>query len=264
MSRFFFNAEYVSMEPLKKLHSSHFQVMPMTAHIHQPHILVIEDDPDIAQVIQLHLAEDYPKLSIANNGREGYEKALEKNWDLIVLDLRLPEKDGLEICRDLRGQGNFVPILMLTSRSSELDRVLGLEMGADDYLTKPFSLIELSARIKALLRRSMREPVNTAQSKTIALQNLTIDSRTRTAEKNGHAIELTAKEFDLLWFFMSQPEQVFSRNDLLEKVWGYGHQGYEHTVNSHINRLRAKVEDDPANPNRIMTVWGVGYKFNTQ
>jgi len=223
--------------------------------------LVIEDEEDIAELIQLHLQSDSVEVRTAHHGLEGLELAIAERWHLIILDLRLPGIDGLEICRRLRSDNPYVPVLMLTSRSTELDRVLGLELGADDYLTKPFSIIELQARIKALLRRVDILSTTQPQPETLVYANLHLDKNSRSALLNGKAIHLTAKEFDLLWFFAQAPGKVFTRLELLQQVWGYGHEGYEHTVNSHINRLRGKIEADPARPEFIQTIWGVGYRF---
>ncbi len=223
-------------------------------------LLLIEDDESIASLIRLHLQDDY-QLAVEHDGLSGFCRAQEETWSLILLDLRLPSKDGLEICRDLRAAANNTPLLMLTSRSGEFDRVLGLEMGADDYLVKPFSMLELGARVKALIRRSAIKPVNPDVNDILSASGLELNQRTRECIRHGRKLELTSKEFDLLAWFMSHPGTVFSRADLLEKIWGYGHSGYEHTVNSHINRLRAKLEDDPSSPQIITTVWGVGYKF---
>jgi DNA-binding response OmpR family regulator len=226
-------------------------------------ILIIEDERDIADLIQLHLRDLNYAVTIARDGNAGSRLANAINWDLIILDLRLPGIDGLEICRRIRQESQYVPILMLTSKSSELDRVVGLEVGADDYVTKPFSILELKARVKAILRRAQLP--DTAQYKSppaITVGNLIIDPATRHATISGDAVELTAKEFDLLLHFANNPGRVFRRTELLDCVWGYSHAGYEHTVNSHINRLRAKIESDPANPDFIVTVWGVGYKMH--
>ena len=227
-------------------------------------ILVVEDEADIADLLGLHLADLCDEVVIARDGHEGMLRATEEMWSLIILDLRLPGPDGLQICRAVRRNRPYQPILMLTSKSSELDRVLGLETGADDYLTKPFSVLELAARVRAIFRRiasiSVSESPADGQS-TINSGDIVIDAHTRQVKLNGQAIELTAKEFDLLSYFARHPGRVFRRADLLDKVWGYGHDGYEHTVNSHINRLRAKIENNPSKPSRIVTVWGVGYKF---
>jgi len=229
-------------------------------------ILVIEDDKDIAELVALHLRDEGYGVDVVHNGSEGFTRAQKDGYDLIVLDLMLPGTDGLSICRQLRGENNMVPILMLTAKSSELDRVLGLEMGADDYLTKPFSIRELVARVKAQLRRSdvlrMQPPnQNNEQHEIISAGTMNIDIERRHVTIKNETIELTAKEFDLLLYFASHPGRVYSRTQLLDQVWGYGHEGYEHTVNSHINRLRAKIEQNPAKPHFVLTVWGVGYKF---
>lgn len=226
-------------------------------------ILVIEDEFDIAQLVKLHLSDVCDKVEICSDGVTGLQTALDREWNVIVLDLRLPGIDGLEICRQLRAKGKYTPILMLTAKSTELDRVLGLELGADDYLTKPFSVMELVARVKALLRRF---DVSTGYSATkhhdtLKFDGLEIIIEERKVIFDGEEIELTAKEFDLLHFFASNPEKAYKRSQLLDQVWGYGHVGYEHTVNSHMNRLRNKIEADPNNMKYIKTIWGVGYKF---
>jgi len=229
----------------------------------QRQILVIEDERDIADLIRLHLEDLNYIVTVARDGNTGLRKSSTGAWDLIILDLRLPGIDGLEICRSLRQKSEYVPILMLTSKSSELDRVVGLEVGADDYVVKPFSILELMARVKAILRRSdLTEKKHMKARHKVRLGSITIDSETRSARVHGDKVELTAKEFDLLLHFANNPSRVFRRAELLDTVWGYGHDGYEHTVNSHINRLRAKIETDPAHPEFIVTVWGVGYKMN--
>ena len=226
-------------------------------------ILVVEDERDIADLIRLHLEDLNYLVTVARDGNTGLCKSSAGSWDLIILDLRLPGVDGLEICRRLRQRSEYVPILMLTSKSSELDRVVGLELGADDYVTKPFSVLELMARVKAILRRVGCFDRSKIQAMdTVQVGSLVIDPATRNAAVRGESVELTAKEFDLLFHFAKHPGRVFSRAELLDHVWGYGHEGYEHTVNSHINRLRAKIENDPAHPEFIVTMWGVGYKMN--
>ena len=226
-------------------------------------ILVIEDEDDIAQLIRLHLDDLGFAVAVAHDGNTGLRKASMDSWDLIVLDLRLPGIDGLEICRRLRQDSSAVPILMLTSKSSELDRVVGLEVGADDYVTKPFSVLELIARVKAILRRAeLGQRSAQTREDEVRVGCLKIDPSTRCATIRGQAVDLTAREFDLLLHFATHPGRVFRRLELLDSVWGYGHDGYEHTVNSHINRLRAKIEEDPAHPELVVTVWGVGYKMN--
>lgn len=225
--------------------------------------LIVEDELDLANLIKLHLQDFHADIVHIDRGDIALQRALHEHWDLMILDLRLPGMDGLDICRALRSKGVEFPMMMLTARSTELDRVLGLELGADDYLTKPFSSLELPARVRALLRRSERHNQITATPETtsIQVQNLNINKLQRSVIRAEVTLDLTAREFDLLWFFASNPGRVFNRSELLDQVWGYGHEGYEHTVNSHINRLRAKIERNPANPDLLLTVWGVGYKF---
>ena len=238
---------------------------PVTLEAHtltERHILVVEDEHDIAELVALHLRDEGFAVTLAADGHAGMRQALAGSWDLVILDLRLPGPDGLAICRALRAERNYVPILMLTSKSSELDRVLGLELGADDYVTKPFSVSEIVARVKSLFRRidavsRAREPV----SESVTVGDIRIDSSRREVKVGESCVELTAREFDLLLHFARHPGRVFSRAQLLDSVWGYGHEGYEHTVNSHINRLRGKIEPDSDNPRYIVTVWGVGYKM---
>jgi len=231
-----------------------------------PEVLIVEDENDIADLISLHLNDQHYATTVAIDGEQGLELALSKNWDLLILDLRLPGVDGLEICRQVRQNMQYIPILMLTSKSSELDRVLGLELGADDYMTKPFSILELVARVKAIFRRvdSLSNSGSYAQlSDKLSLGTIEINEEAREVCISENNLDLTAKEFELLVHFVKHPGKVFRRSELLNKVWGYGHEGYEHTVNSHINRLRAKIEKDPANPEHIVTVWGVGYKMES-
>ncbi|MEM7279590.1 MAG: response regulator transcription factor [Pseudomonadota bacterium] len=230
-------------------------------------ILVIEDEADIAELLRLHLNDLGFDVTVANEGLSGLRLASNHSWDLILLDLRLPGMDGLDICRSLRRNNQYVPILMLTSKSSELDRVLGLELGADDYVTKPFSVIELMARVKSILRRveaGLSPASGSSAQNELGIGCLRADTGCRTVSVNGDPVDLTAKEFDLLEHFLRYPGRVFRRSELLDQVWGYGHDGYEHTVNSHINRLRAKIEANPADPELIVTVWGVGYKLQNE
>lgn len=226
-------------------------------------ILIIEDNADLSRLLALNLRDLAYEVDIAGDGPGGLAKAERTTYDLVVLDLMLPGLDGLEVCRRLRQKSAYVPILMLTSRSSETDRVVGLEMGADDYVTKPFSIVELLARVKAIFRRveQLRQDCAPPVSGRVTLGELVIEPERRTVTLRGADVTLTAKEFDLLLHFAGSPGRVFTRSQLLDVVWGYGHDGYEHTVNSHINRLRAKIEEDPAHPRYILTVWGVGYKF---
>lgn len=230
----------------------------------QHRVLVVEDERDIAALLHLHLRDANCDVTLARDGHEGMSLAFDGRWDLVILDLRLPGPDGLSICRALRREQTYVPVLMLTAKSTELDRVLGLELGADDYVTKPFSVSELMARVKAIFRRvESIENRFPGRGETINHGELRIDSGGRSVTLDGNPVALTAREFDLLLHFARHPGQVFSRTQLLDSVWGYGHEGYEHTVNSHINRLRAKIERDPAAPELITTVWGVGYKLES-
>lgn len=225
-------------------------------------VLVIEDNRDIAGLVRMNLRDLSTETDVAYSGREGMKMAHEGNYNLVILDLMLPDMDGIEICRTLRNDKSYLPILMLTARTSEVDRVLGLETGADDYLTKPFSIRELIARVKAIFRRmdAMAENGTTSES-LIRRDGLVIDCEKHEVDLDGKSITLTSKEFDLLVHFARHPGRVYRREQLLDQVWGYGYDGYEHTVNSHINRLRTKIESDPTRPRYILTVWGVGYKF---
>ena len=225
-------------------------------------ILIVEDNRDVADLVSLHLRDQGYEVKTAADGRQGLKLALSQDHDLVVLDLMLPGIDGLEICRQIRARADYTPILMLTAKSTELDRVVGLEMGGDDYITKPFSIRELLARIRALFRRveAMRsappEPATRLEAGP-----LSIDLPKRRVELDGRRVDLTAREFDLLVQFARHPGRVYTRAELLDLVWGYGHRGYAHTVNTHINRLRTKLETDPSQPRFVLTVWGVGYKF---
>lgn len=225
-------------------------------------ILVVEDERDLGRLVVMHLEDLGAKVELVSDGQEAMKRMSTEDWDAVVLDLRLPGIDGLDICRAVRAEANTVPIMMLTSRDTELDRVLGLEIGADDYLTKPFSIPELKARVKALIRRSRQQSkVSDNEKGSLNLGSIKLDRRTRSASLEGAELHLTSKEFELLWFFVSSPDEAFSRSELLDKVWGYGHDGYEHTVNSHINRLRNKLQGLCSRHDFIQTVWGVGYRF---
>jgi DNA-binding response OmpR family regulator len=229
-----------------------------------PNILVAEDQADIRDLIVLNLQQAGYAVLAVPDGQAALDSQLERASDLLVLDLMMPRLDGLEVVKALRARGRATPILMLTARSTELDRVLGLELGADDYLTKPFSMPELLARVKALLRRAeLLRAAQTPGTPQAVLRNgeLDIEPGRREARVGGRALEFTALEFDLLLHFASHPGQVFSRAQLLDAVWGYSHEGYEHTVTTHINRLRAKLEQDPMQPRFILTVRGAGYKM---
>ena len=228
-------------------------------------ILIVEDDRDISNLIKMHLQDMGATVSCQYDGLTAWQDFQKNNYDLVVLDIMLPVMDGLEVCKKIRASDtDYTPILMLTSRSSEMDRVLGLELGADDYLTKPFALLELVARVKALFRRIDAMQSHDVNHQKIAFNGLSIDPQSRQVTRDSVVLELTAKEFDLLMYFAQHPGQVFNRMQLLDQVWGYSHEGYEHTVNSHINRLRSKLETDSRNPRYIKTVWGVGYQFISQ
>ena len=225
-------------------------------------ILVIEDNPDVAELLGLHLRDEGYRVETIGEGRAGAERAVSEDYDLVILDLMLPNIDGLEICRRIRSGERYTPILMLTAKSTEMDRVLGLEMGGDDYMTKPFSIRELLARIRALFRRVEALQIKPRAQERCTVGGLQIDVPRRRVDLDGRRVDLTAKEFDLLLHFARHPGRVYTRNELLDLVWGYGHRGYEHTVNTHINRLRSKLEDDPSRPKLVLTVWGVGYKYS--
>ena len=226
-------------------------------------LLIVEDQHDLAQLVALHLADLAQRIHLCSDGTEALRIAASNPPDLVVLDLGLPGLDGLEVCRRLRASARYVPILMLTARSSDAERVLGLELGADDYLVKPFNVMELVARAKAIVRR-MQALQNHADDSLVSHGALRIDPAARRVMLSGTPIALTAREFDLLLHFARHPGRVFTREQLLDTVWGGAHGGYAHTVNSHINRLRAKIESDAADPRWIQTVWGVGYRFASE
>ena len=225
-------------------------------------ILVIEDDSDLRRLLALHLKDLGLDVRQAADGLTGLDLAMTTAPEMIVLDLKLPGMDGLEVCRRVRQTRDYIPILMLTSRSSETDRVVGLEMGADDYLTKPFSVQEFLARVRAMFRRgdAMKVPQEEPPG-VFEFGEIRIERAKRRVTLRGENVALTVKEFDLLALFAREPGRVFTREDLLDGVWGQGYHGYEHTVNTHINRLRGKIERDPAHPRYLQTVWGVGYRL---
>ena len=228
-------------------------------------VLIIEDDKDITELVEIHLRDFGYSLDKAFDGESGLSKALSGSYDLVLLDLMLPKLEGLEVCKKIREQNKALPIIMITSRSEEMDKILGLELGADDYIVKPFSIRELIARVKANLRskEAIKEEISKESGPKSELQigDLKIDFNKRKVILGEHIIELTAKEFDLLSHFAQHPGRSYSRAELLNAVWGYQFSGYEHTVNSHINRLRNKIEKNPAEPIYIKTVWGIGYRF---
>lgn len=230
-------------------------------------ILIIEDDLDIADLIRVNLEDMSLNTEHCSNGNDALQNALDNDYALLILDLMLPGLSGLDICRIVRAKKPSQAILMLTSKSSEADRVVGLELGADDYMTKPFSIRELQARVGSQLRRyhiTQDSGSTITESCSIIIGHLEINEKHRNVVWHKKSLDLTSTEFDLLLHFASHPSQVFSRSQLLDKVWGYQHSGYEHTVNSHINRLRNKLEADTSNPQIVQTVWGVGYKLNPE
>lgn len=229
-------------------------------------VLIIEDDPEIVELLSIHLRDLDCDIFKSHDGREGYLRASSQSFDLIILDLMLPSMNGMDICNKLRTERINTPILMLTAKSEEIDKILGLEMGADDYLTKPFSVREFIARVKAIFRRvkMTKEEGESSAKKKIHYEDLEIDVEMRKVLLNNQRIELTPKEFDLLSLLASNPGKSYSRQRILRLVWGYEYNGYEHTVNSHINRLRAKIEPDINQPKYILTTWGVGYRFSDE
>lgn len=229
-------------------------------------VLIVEDDLDIIALLQLHLSDQGYDCHVATSGSTGLQMMLGSDFDLVVLDITLPELDGLSILRQVRVLKPSLPILMLTARSEEIDKVLGLEMGADDYLTKPFSIRELIARVKSLLRRAsvLQQPVAVKTQQQMCFDGLCIDVDRRKVSIADQRVELSPKEFELLSLLASSPGKSFDRNRLLNLIWGYDYDGFAHTVNSHINRLRAKIEPDLNKPRYILTTWGVGYRFNDE
>lgn len=225
-------------------------------------VLVVEDDKSISDLVEIHLKDLNCNVVKTFDGKEGLQFATGNNYDLIVLDIMLPNVDGLEICKEVRKKEDYTPILMLTSKSEELDKVLGLEVGADDYLTKPFGIREFIARVKAIFRRTEAFQKETENQSDILIGDIIIEVSKRKVKLNGNRLELTPKEFDLLLLLASHPGKTYTREQLLNILWGYQYNGYEHTVNSHINRLRSKIEKDLSKPIYILTSWGVGYRFN--
>ena len=221
-------------------------------------VLVVDDEPTIREVVVNYLKRDGFRTLEAADGNRARELLRTETPDLVVLDLMLPGVDGLELCRWIRTSSQL-PVIMLTARGEESDRIVGLELGADDYVTKPFSPRELAARVRTVLRRA--EPIGTAQEQ-LSYDGLVIDSATRRVTKKGKPLRLTAREFDLLWFLASHPQRVFSRELLMRRVWGYSAAVDTGTVTVHVRRLREKIEDEPSEPRHLETVWGVGYRFS--
>ena len=229
-------------------------------------ILIIEDDRDISELLSIHLKDLGYETDSAYDGRDGLMKALNNTYKLIVLDIKLPGMDGFDVCRQIRMDRIHTPVIMLTSKSEEIDKVLGLEIGADDYITKPFSIREFVARVKAVLRREQKvaEGVEVQDEQEISLSDFYINVPKRIVKVYDRSIELSPKEFDLLVYLASNPGKTYSRIQLLDKVWGINFEGFDHTVNSHINRLRSKIEKNMNEPEFILTTWGVGYKFKDE
>ena len=228
-------------------------------------VLVVEDDPNILDLIKIHLTDLNCHVSTSGDGADGLQKALSQDFDLILLDIMLPSIEGLEICRQIRAKEIQTPILILSAKSEELDKILGLEIGADDYLTKPFSVRELIARVKAIFRRSaFTEKTEKAQQQILRFDELYLDLDKRITTLNDVRIDLSPKEFELLVLLAQHPGKSYSRAQLLTQIWGYDFNGYEHTVNAHINRLRSKIEVDTQQPKFILTTWGVGYRFTDE
>lgn len=226
-----------------------------------PTVLIVDDEPIVREVVEQYLRQDGFGVQTAADGHEALRQFAAARPDLVILDLMLPGIDGLEVCRQIRVQSS-VPIIMLTAKGDEIDTIIGLGVGADDYVSKPFSPRELVARIKAVLRRALAHPTPADASDPLRFDNLTIRPDRRQVEVNGRLVELTAREFDLLEFLARHPGQVFTREDLLDKVWDWAFAGDGGTVTVHIRRLRAKIEPDPERPRYVKTVWGVGYKFD--
>jgi DNA-binding response OmpR family regulator len=229
-------------------------------------LLVVEDDENISTAISEYFSRAGYSVKTVEDGLAGVRTALDERPDAVVLDLMLPKMDGLSVCKELREKVSYLPILMLTAKDDVVDKVLGLEMGADDYITKPFSLRELEARIKTVLRRSRNAQGQDGlrNEAPITRGKLRIDTAKREVMIGQRQVELTPKEFDLLKLFASNPGRVFARKYLLEKIWDYSYEGYDRTIDSHINRLRAKIEENPENPQMVLTVWGIGYKFSDE
>jgi DNA-binding response OmpR family regulator len=225
-------------------------------------ILLVEDDAEIVNLLRQNFAAHNYQVTATKSGRDGSERACRDNFDLVILDIMLPDMDGMAVCRNIRDKKIHTPILMLTARSEEIDKVLALELGADDYVTKPFGIRELIARVNALIRRvELRPPSSTESSEEINFKQLSINGELKKVSLNKERIDLSPKEFELLLLMAANPGKTFSRQDLLEKVWGYSFSGYEHTVTTHINRLRLKIERDLHKPEYILTSWGTGYRF---
>ncbi|MFO0613693.1 MAG: response regulator transcription factor [Polyangiaceae bacterium] len=224
-------------------------------------VLVVEDDPSIAMGLEMNLVAEGYAVAVAADGKVGLERA-RSGVDLVILDVMLPELNGLEIVRTLRTEGNAVPVIMLSARGAEMDKVLGLELGAEDYITKPFSLAELLARVKAVLRRDAIAR-GTGPAPAVTVGELRVDPSTREVKRRGDLVDLTATEFDILLALVQMKGKVLTREEIQARVWGPSHHGTPRTIDNFILQLRTKLEDDPANPRHLVTVRGVGYRFMT-
>lgn len=225
-------------------------------------ILIVEDNTDLLNLLKINLSDQGYEIFTAQDGISALDMFHNHYPDLIILDIMLPKMNGFNVCKAIRKENRIIPILMLTAKVEEEDKVLGLEIGADDYMTKPFSIREFLARVKAIFRRmDVNEHGDTYQDQLLEFDDLVLNTAKRKVTLAGDTIELTSKEYDLLFLFFSNPGKAYSREELLNTVWSYSYEGYIHTVNTHINRLRSKIEDDPSNPHYIITVWGVGYRF---
>jgi len=226
-------------------------------------ILLVEDDPEISKLIKLHFNSQSYIIFSCSTGEEALKKTINDKFNLIILDISLPGMNGMEVCKVIRERDAEIPILMLTSHGEESDKVLALELGADDYVTKPFGILELIARTKALLRRGNKNDLNKKEDKDyIIFKDLLIDTKKKKASIHNQRLELTPKEFELLLLLAGNPGKTYSRNELLELIWGVAFAGYEHTITSHINRLRIKIEPNLQKPQYILTSWGTGYRFS--
>ena len=220
-------------------------------------VLVVDDEKLIVKGIKFSLEQDGMEVDCAYDGEEALEYARKNEYDIVLLDLMLPKIDGINVCQQIR-EFSDMPIIMLTAKGDDMDKIMGLEYGADDYITKPFNILEVKARVRALLRRSQ---TGAQQNNTLAIGNISLDLDARNAYKAGEIVDLTAREYDVIEFLMKNPNKVYSRENLLDSIWSYEYRSDIRTVDVHVRRLREKLEDDPADPQYIMTKWGVGYYF---
>jgi DNA-binding response OmpR family regulator len=236
-------------------------MMEATAQKDQRRILVIEDDPSISLGLRMNLSTEGYEVGIAEDGRSGLDRALGEPWDAIILDIMLPHLNGFEVVKHLRSLGNDTPVLMLSAKSAETDKVMGLELGAEDYITKPFGIAEVLARIKVVLRRRPQRVTAAPSVTTYKFGDVEVDPRTREVRRDGQLIELTATEFDVLEALVLARGQVLSRQEIFQRVWGPNHHGTPRTIDNFMAQLRSKLEADPAAPKHLITVRGIGYRF---